>query len=129
MSSSKRRFGVALPSELADELDSIVKAFNVDRSAIVEQAVRGFLSELVHYKKPHRCVGVLLLFNREYEETPQLNFVDEYKDVILSYTHHHVGAQCIEVLIVFGDSEVIAGLHMKALKSKCDCRYIPLGHS
>ncbi|MEM0453450.1 MAG: ribbon-helix-helix domain-containing protein [Sulfolobales archaeon] len=128
MNSSKRRFGVALSSELADELDNIVRSFSVDRSKVVEHAIKGFITEFVHYRKPHRCTGVLVLFNREHDITSTTNLIDEYKDIILAYTHQHISTYCIEVLIVNGDSATIADLHHKALKNKYRCRYVPLDY-
>ncbi len=126
MGSGKRRFGVALPSELADELDNVVRNFNISRSAVIEQAVNEFLVEFTHSQEPHTCTGILILFNRGHDLTLTKGFIDAYKDVVLSYTHHHIGTQCIDVLIVHGDSKIIAELQMNALKSKCRCHYIPL---
>ncbi len=126
MRAGKRRFGVALSSDIADELDSIVKDFNVNRSAVIEHAVRGFITEFTHYRRPHRCTGVLLLFDRGHGTTSTTEFIDKYKDLILAYTHHHVGNHCVEVLIVSGESEVIEGLHKKVLERGCRCRYVPL---
>lgn len=126
MSSNKRRFGVALPSELADELDRVVRNFNISRSAVIEQAVNGFLVELTHNQKPHVCTGVLIVFSHGHDLILTKNFIDEYRDIIISYSYHHIGTQYIEVLIVHGDSKVIARLYVNVLKSKCRCRYIPL---
>ncbi|MCS7108117.1 MAG: ribbon-helix-helix domain-containing protein [Sulfolobales archaeon] len=128
MSTSKRRFGVALSSELANELDNIVRNFSVDRSKVVEHAVKGFLTEFIHYRRPHKCTGVLILFSREHDAATTTNLIDEYKDIVLAYTHQHVGTHCVEVLIVNGDSEVISDLHKKALNYSCRCRYIPLDY-
>jgi len=124
----KKRFGIAVSSEVAEELDMITEKFNTDRSKVVEYALRSFLMEYKHhYSKCHKCVGILVISRKSLGvEISNNDIYSEFKEVILSYSHHHVENRCIEVLVLSGSSEIIADLHNRLLRAGCECRYIPL---
>jgi CopG family nickel-responsive transcriptional regulator len=119
----KKRFGIAIPTELVNELDTLVKDLNMNRSKLVEQAIKEFLCEFKHYLKPHECTGVMLIFDTASSRSSDI--IDEFRDIILAYTHHHVGDRCIEIIVLKGSSETIAKLHKKLLGNNHRCRFIP----
>jgi CopG family nickel-responsive transcriptional regulator len=119
----KKRFGIAIHTELVNELDALVKDLNMNRSKLVEQAIKEFLCEFKHHLKPHECVGVMLVFNTASSKSSDI--IDEFKDVILAYTHHHIDDRCIEIIVLKGNSEIIAKFHKKLLGNSCRCRFIP----
>jgi len=125
----KKRFGIAIPTELVNELDTLVKDLNMNRSRLVEQAIKEFLCEFKHYLKPHECTGVMLIFDTASSRSSDI--IDEFRDIILAYTHHHIEDRCIEIIVLKGSSETIAKLHKKLLGNNCRCRFIPfhlIGH-
>ena len=52
--------------------------------------------------------------------------IEEYRDIIHSYSHSHLGDTCLETIIVAGPSERIACMHKELSDNKCRVRYIPL---
>ena len=57
------RFGVALPKEIADELERIAKSMGVTRSKVVELAIRSFLNYLKAINDPEKANFVIILTN------------------------------------------------------------------
>ncbi len=55
------RFGVALPKEIADELERIAKSMGVTRSKVVELAIRSFLNYLKAINDPERANFMIIL--------------------------------------------------------------------
>lgn len=122
---ARRRFGVSVSESVAEWLDKLAKALGVDRSRLVEEA----LSEYLHgyeYLYRHRCRGVIVAASREAAEE-FARVVEEYRDVVRSSSHHHLGGLCVEVLVVEGESPRVAGLYSALQRIKgCSVRYVPL---
>ncbi|MET1160570.1 MAG: CopG family transcriptional regulator [Thermoprotei archaeon] len=121
----KKRFGVSIPIELAEELDKLANILACDRSRLVTHALRSIISEYKHYGKPHHCLGVIIC-TKPIGKTKSMEFVEEFRDIIKSYNHIHVRDLCIELYIVEGDSRRISRLHSKLDKSSNFVKYIPL---
>ncbi len=123
---AKRRFGVSINSNIATALDEIAKNLGSDRSRLVEEAIKSYIEEYKHFTKKHICRGIFIVCSKNGE--PKIDEIfEDYRDVIISHSHHHVAGECILTVIVYGNSERITELHKKLLYSYIT-RYIPLPH-
>ncbi len=123
---NKRRFGVSLPKKLADDLEKLANVLGTDRSSIVSDALREYIHDYMHYLVPHECSGVMILMGK-IDHEKLVKIIEEYRDIIHSYNHTHVGETCIETLVVSGPSERINSMHKVLMKTKgCVVRYIPI---
>lgn len=125
---ARRRFGVSLSEDLAEGLDRLAERLGCDRSSIVEEALREYLHDHLHYLRPHRCTGVLLVV-RPRGHGGSGDFVDRYQDVVKLYSHLHVDDKCVETLVVSGPSGSIACLVEELERRGWRTRYIPLSYS
>ena len=100
----KRRFGISIPSDVAENLDALAKILEIDRSKIVEQALRSYILDYIHYLYPHKCRGIMIVYRETEHEIRVLSILEEFRDIVLSYSHYHVDKLCIESLIISGDS-------------------------
>jgi len=123
----RRRFGVSLDASLADRLDSIADALRVDRSSLVELAVRNLVEDYRHFLESHDCWGLLVLLNTEKQGTVY-SLIEKYRDVVVSASHVHGGENCVEVLALKGPSDRIRELHRELERVGCRARFIPLHH-
>ncbi|ADI31566.1 CopG family ribbon-helix-helix protein [Staphylothermus hellenicus] len=123
--SSKRRFGVSIPSDIADALDKLAELTGSDRSSIVAEALRTYLHDHLHYMIPHKCTGFIIVVKKEKNVSPSI-VIDKFKDIIQSYNHTHYEGKCIEIFFVSGYSGRIAELDRKLRSMGCSVRYIPL---
>ncbi len=122
----KKRFGVSVSEEVARDLDVLADKLSVDRSSIVEEALREYIHDHLYYLKPHRCQGVMVILGRVPHEK-LLNIIEENRDIIHAYSHLHVSGQCIEFMVVSGPSDKIALLHkVLAEETGCTVRYMPV---
>lgn len=128
MGNNKRRFGISIPEDMARDLDKLASKLSIDRSSIVCEAIRTYIHDHLHYLTPHKCMGVLILFSHISRNNYKkfFNIIERYRDVIISYTHHHIEEKCIEVLILSGSSEKIQSLHREFMVIGCKARYLPL---
>ncbi len=120
----KRRFGVSIPEDVASDLDSLAERLSVDRSKIVCEAIRSYVRDHIHYIHPHECYGVITLVSDD--NVKLLKVVEEFKDIIMEFTHIHIDEKCVNSLIVSGSSLKIAELHKKLLEVFYNVRFIPL---
>ncbi len=119
----KRRFGVSIDEALADALDRLAGRLGVGRSKVVEEAVKAYIGDLGHLLVPHECRGVIVAAcPKGLGET-----VEEAKGIVEAHLHAHAGGDCIEVLVVNGESKEIARLYSRLLKKGCTARYLPAG--
>ncbi|MCD6301354.1 MAG: ribbon-helix-helix domain-containing protein [Staphylothermus sp.] len=123
--SKKKRFGISVPVELAEELDRLSKCLNCDRSKIIVSALKPYIHAHSHYMKPHICKGVLIAFSTG-EKSRINNLIDRYRDIIQGYIHSHIDNNCIEVFIIKGLSEEIKKLDSELRKEGKEVRYIPI---
>lgn len=126
---SKRRFGISVSEELARALDKLARTLNIDRSSLVEEALREYVHDHLHYLEPHQCQGVMVITGKiPHEEL--FKVIEEHRDIIHSYSHTHVGDTCIEFMIVCGPSTKIALLHRKLVETtNCKVRYMPIART
>lgn len=123
--SGKRRFGVSIPSNIAEALDKLAELTGSDRSSIVAEALRTYLHDHLHYMVPHKCTGFIIVVNKEKNISASI-VIDKFKDIIQSYNHTHYRGKCIEIFFVSGYSGRIAELDKKLRSMGCSVRYIPL---
>ncbi len=121
---SKKRFGVSLPCNLADQLDQLAKILGTNRSIIVREAVKEYIHDHMHYMYPHTCCGIIIV-SGSIDHEKLFNILEDYHDIIHSFNHVHLDEKCIEIIFVNGDSRKIQELH-KVLMSMpgCMARYI-----
>ena len=122
---TKKRFGVSIEHRVYSKLDEITKRLGVNRSTIVEEALKTYLSDLNHLAENHTCCGLIVVENPDAEEMERV--LAGHKDVIMSYSHHHVGGRCICTIMVWGSAEMLAVLYNKVSKVRgLSKRFIPL---
>jgi len=119
---ARRRFGVSVDEGLAARLDSLARTLGTDRSSLVEEALRAFLSDLDHMEEAHACRGVIVAECDGAGRVP----VEQYREVVSSHIHAHVRGGCIELLVVEGSSDTIRDLYSRLLENGCKARYVPL---
>lgn len=124
----KRRFGISISKNLADKLDNLAKALKIDRSSLIEEAIKEYIHDHAHYLTPHKCTGVMILYNTHRHEN-WYNIIDKYVDIVVSYNHVHKDCICIEMLVVSGSSNRILELHKELLSLGIKARYFPLTYS
>jgi len=66
---SKRRFGVSIPENIARQLEEAAVYTGSNRSLVVEKALTEFLHEELHANREHDCSGIIIV----YSETPSIN--------------------------------------------------------
>ena len=123
--SKKKRFGISIPCDMADDLDRLAKELKCNRSSLVAEALRTYIHDHLHYITPHKCKGVIIVFG---ENGSDRSLIEEFREIILSYNHYHIGKTCIETLIVDGDSSKIRELHSRLINRGCNIRYIPVAN-
>ncbi len=105
---AKRRFGVSLPEELASELDRLAEDSGMERSRIVEEAVRAYI-------KDARGGGGLLVLVVVCKSPPG-SVIEEVGGVI-SHQHIHAdGEDCIDIIVTRAEN---AGLIRGLLEYGC----------
>ena len=122
--SRKRRFGISIPEDVANDLDFLAEKLNVDRSKLVCEAIRTYIRDHAHYLSPHECYGVITLVSND--NVQLLKVIEEFKDIIREFTHIHIDEKCINALVVSGSSTKIAELHKRLLSIFYNVRFIPL---
>ena len=122
---SKRRFGVSLPADIADDLDELARLVGSDRSSIVAEALKQFIHDHLHYMVRHKCMGIIVSVKSR-ESYSKSSLIDEFENIVKNYIHYHMEGLCIEIFFVMGDSEEIVKLHNKLRKITPHVRYIPL---
>ncbi len=129
MERGKRRFGISIPYILADILDELASKLGINRSSLIEKALRDFLQDHIHYLTPHQCQGIMILMGK-YERTSLLPIIEKYRDIIHSYIHTHLNNICIEIIMVSGNSTRISSLHSVLERSLKGCRikYVPISY-
>ncbi len=121
---SKRRFGVSIPSDLADQLDLLAERIGRDRSSLVVEALKTFIHDHLHVLVPHHCTGIIV--SSSSGEGISGSIIEKHRDIIMSYNHYHVDRLCIITIIVSGESRRIMELTRDLSRLGCSVRYIPL---
>uniref|UniRef100_A0A7C4BBY1 Ribbon-helix-helix domain-containing protein n=1 Tax=Ignisphaera aggregans TaxID=334771 RepID=A0A7C4BBY1_9CREN len=122
---TKKRFGISVEQRLYSKLDEVTKRLGVDRSTVVEEALRNYLNDLSHLAENHTCCGLIVVENPDAVEMERI--LAGHKDVIMSYSHHHIGGRCVCTIVVWGSAETLASFYSKVSKIKgLNKRFIPL---
>jgi CopG family nickel-responsive transcriptional regulator len=123
---AKKRFGVSVSRSLAESLDMIAGMLGLDRSSVVELALRGLLEDYTHHVIPHDCVALIAhICDRDLVEVATV--IGGYGELRITQLHSHTGEKCIQILLVSGSSSVIADFYSKLAKLKgCRVKYMPL---
>jgi CopG family nickel-responsive transcriptional regulator len=123
---AKKRFGVSVSRSLAESLDMVAGMLGLDRSSVVELALRGLLEDYTHHVIPHDCVALIAhICDRDLVEVATV--IGGYGELRITQLHSHTGEKCIQILLVSGSSSVIADFYSKLAKLKgCRVKYMPL---
>jgi len=123
---AKKRFGVSVSRSLAESLDMVAGMLGLDRSSVVELALRGLLEDYTHHVIPHDCVALIAhICDRDLVEVATV--IGDYGELRITQLHSHTGEKCIQILLVSGSSSVIADFYSKLAKLKgCRVKYMPL---
>ena len=120
-----KRFGVSLPKEVAEAVESIAAELGVTRSEVVANAVQAYLeSRRGHAEPSHQCLGVLMALSNSFSDLSDV--VERHKEAILAYTHLHVEGKCLTIFVVRGDGPQVERLSMEVSKRSHTARYVPL---
>jgi CopG family nickel-responsive transcriptional regulator len=120
----KRRFGISVTESVADAFDMLSKILGVDRSMLIEEALRSYLDDHRHLLIPHECRGVVAAVCHDNREVAEV--VRKYKNLVAGHFHIHLDGFCLDVFVVRGDSREIGRL-IGSLKSLgCRARYLPV---
>ena len=122
----KRRFGISIPEDMASDLDKLASRLGMDRSRLIERAIRAFLDDYTHLIVPHTCTGILILSCNDKSEKEVAKVIEDYRDIASARVHTHVESRCIETLVVSGNSNRIAEIYSALEKAGCSVRYIPM---
>jgi CopG family nickel-responsive transcriptional regulator len=125
----KKRFGVSLPENLVDDLDHLGRTLSIDRSKLVEEAVRLFIRDHRHHIHPHYCKGVLIIQSRTDSclAVEVKKILEEFRSIIRFSVHFHVDDDCLDMIVTSGSSQDISRLHMRLRRLRdLSIRYIPL---
>ncbi len=125
-SGRKRRFGVSLDASLAERLDALAEALGVDRSSLVERAVRKFIDDYKHLLEAHDCSGLLVLRSVRNSRDKVFTVLEKYRDIVVSSNHVHVTDDCVEVVAVRGPSGRIQAFLRELEGRSCNARFIPI---
>jgi len=122
----KRRFGVSISSAIADSLDAITGRLGLDRSSLVEIALKSLLEDYVHHLIPHNCVALIThICEKDPEEL--VSMIAKHQDIKVTQLHSHSEDKCLQILLVSGPSSSIAKLYSELAKIKgCKTKYTPL---
>jgi CopG family nickel-responsive transcriptional regulator len=114
MGEEKRKFGVYIPSDLAQELDTLMKGLSIEnRSRLLQEALRLFIVENKWTTAKNVVGSITVLYNHE------VGGVDEaltdlqhlFLDTIISTMHVHLDKEkCMLVIAVRGTSERVKEL-------------------
>jgi CopG family nickel-responsive transcriptional regulator len=122
-SERKKRFGVSIDAELAEEINNLSQVLRVDRSKVIEEAVRSFLEDHRHLILPHECSGAIAALCNDLSQVSEI--VKAYRSVIVSHFHMHIKDRCIDLIVVNGNSHTIGELYGELKNIGCRVRYLP----
>lgn len=127
----KRRFGVSIPSEIADEVNRIATAQSRDRSAIIADAIEEYLHTAQHLVKvEHICKGAVLVYERSTGSRGLLripSMLERYGKVVVGYSFLRAGDDALFIALVKGESDLLAQIINELSRSFRSVKYIPIG--
>ncbi|MEM2050580.1 MAG: CopG family ribbon-helix-helix protein [Thermoproteota archaeon] len=106
------RTSVSLPSDLVKELDSFVDSIKSDRSKVVQQAIRNFLS--IPHKEGDMVSGSLMIVYSHDEHGLEEKLTDvqhRFSSIIISNLHIHLDEhRCMLTIFVKGSFKDVQSL-------------------
>lgn len=120
----KKRFGISIDEETFNLIDQMAQKLSLDRSRVIEEAIRQYLDKSLHDDERHECTSVFIVACGEDPGVQRL--ADSYQDITLSTLHTHSGNRCIDVIVVSGDSERVDLLHRDLMRLARECRVLHL---
>ena len=121
---AKRRFGVSMEKDLLDKVEKLASLFNTTRSAIIEEAVERFVHENLQLIGSESCCGIIVV---EKVSERLRTVVDAFRDIVVSHMHIHVGGNCVDVILVYGNPSRIAEFRNSLVRElRCATRFVPL---
>ncbi|MCS7106645.1 MAG: ribbon-helix-helix domain-containing protein [Acidilobaceae archaeon] len=119
----KRKFGISVEEELARKLDEVSEKLRVERSQLVERAIRDMLRDHSHSLFEHDCRALIVLSCPSEREVPAVG-ADNLR---ITQLHEHREGQCVQVFLVSGSSSKISTLLSSLSRHEgCELRYIVL---
>lgn len=118
-----KRFGVSLPTELAEAVDKLSQELGVTRSDVVANAVQEYL-EARKSHADHECIGVVLALADDMSDLGDV--IEGNRDYLLAYTHMHVEGKCLAIAVVKGNGGQLQRIAMELSKKAQVVRYTPL---
>lgn len=124
----KKRFGVSIPIDLYNKIESICSRIGCTRSSIIIEALKNYFETNHHYSERHFCLGLLIVIKEVGKEELVRKSLAKYSKLVSSYNHVHYGKYCIEVFLVIGDSDEITNLHREVVEYEkpIETRYVPI---
>ncbi len=123
---SKRRFGVSIPENIARQLEEAAVYTGSNRSLVVEKALSEFLHEELHVNKEHACSGIIIV----YSETPSINLEKtRYSQLVKGLISVKLSSGYAVILVVEGNYLEIQLLRREIgeiVDKPVLSRYIPL---
>ncbi|MCE4609265.1 MAG: CopG family ribbon-helix-helix protein [Desulfurococcales archaeon] len=114
------KFGVYLPSDLAEEIEDFMKRTNIrSKSKLIQEALRLFLAE--HgWESGGKVAGIIgVIYNHHVKgvDSALIDVQHDYLDIIVSTLHIHITHElCMLGIVVRGDSSRIKELISKIMK-------------
>lgn len=112
----KRRFGISIPSDLAEAIDTLAHRLGVDRSTLITDMLKEALHQRHRAQEPHQCSGALLVQSNVKNVENLSEIYERYREVIEARLHHHSDDRCIDIIIIKGSSKPV--LEFEALLNK-----------
>ncbi|MGC8974791.1 MAG: CopG family ribbon-helix-helix protein [Thermoprotei archaeon] len=123
--SRRDRFGISIPADLSNKVKEIASKKGTTRSKIIEEVLRNYITESTHEENPHHCSGVIVVI-KEKTGLSLDTLYENFREVIVGYTHQHLEGVCVNVLFVSGASREIENLARSLSSCGCFTRFMPL---
>jgi CopG family nickel-responsive transcriptional regulator len=126
MTSSKKRFGISIPADVADQLEMTVNSTGSDRSSIVAKALEQYLHEDIHKDVEHSCSGIIICYG---VFLPDAIRSEHYFKVVKTTCTVNLSGGQVTVLFVEGSFKDINALRKSIVRKSRKpliTRYIPL---
>ncbi|MGQ9691524.1 MAG: CopG family ribbon-helix-helix protein [Thermoproteota archaeon] len=119
MTSGIVRTSISLPKDLIKELDRFVDSTRSDRSKVIQQAIRNFLS--IPHEEDEKVAGSLMIVYNHEEHGLEEDITDiqhDFMDLIISNLHIHLDKErCMVAIFVKGNLKNIQSL-MRSLTGR-----------
>ena len=101
---------LSIPDELLVELDHM--GGQASRSEVVRQALNKYITEYKELQEKDReIIATITVLHEKSGKQEDLKLQHEFDDIVTQYLHSHVTAKnCLEVMVVKGNSQRLKGL-------------------